>query len=431
MTKFTAHTLTTCVPISRSELFDDVTKSRNSDSDSRGLVDRLWIVSGHVFTSLENGHRLLTFDCKPVGQQHMGGYGNKTLDLTITDTVLLDILLTSAPTNAAFVVQQNGHVQFWQFTSSLQWSAVTEFDLCDMPGSSVTNVCLHLEHNMLFWCESINGMEATYRICRKALPEDILQLQKTVPASSVVLDRSPNCSVVPLHSGVILVPSNSKEQVRVCLFWKPSVMELVSIATIVGSSVRTQYDMRGPLSFSQVLHICLPDISQWRATDLPEDYGVKKDEDTGVVYLLHSDGQICRFHATNAEGDKKEPVSVDTMKISMPEKPLHTDNLSKAWSVHKNIIAIATSTNTVRFYNALEGNMIYEFALDEGTCLRSIAVVRSPAILVAMVTSAGVILIQGGKLTKKDSKQQVLPSDKYFQTDALQIAQLSQVPICT
>jgi hypothetical protein len=36
-------------------------------------------------------------------------------------------------------------------------------------------------------------------------------------------------------------------------------------------------------------------------------------------------------------------------------------------------------------------------------------------------------MLQGGKLPLKSSEQQVLPSDKHFQTDALRVALLSQV----
>lgn len=62
---------------------------------------------------------------------------------------------------------------------------------------------------------------------------------------------------------LVLVCIRYKEnQTRVCIFWRPSVLELVSIATIVGSTVRDQHDMRSPLTFSEVLLNCLSDLSQ-------------------------------------------------------------------------------------------------------------------------------------------------------------------------
>jgi hypothetical protein len=65
-------------------------------------------------------------------------------------------------------------VQCWQFLPSLQWSALTEFDLCKMPGSEVISVCFNDDGSCLYWCERLPGEDVTHRICSMALPEGVL-----------------------------------------------------------------------------------------------------------------------------------------------------------------------------------------------------------------------------------------------------------------
>ena len=48
------------------QLFEDVTNSGTSEP-----VDNVWIVPGHVFVSLRNSTKLITFDCKPVIYHHV------------------------------------------------------------------------------------------------------------------------------------------------------------------------------------------------------------------------------------------------------------------------------------------------------------------------------------------------------------------------
>ena len=58
------------------QLFDDVTHS-----NSTYPVHNVWIVPGHVFVTVGNGHKLITFDCKPVIHQHVS-----ILSLVVGDT---------------------------------------------------------------------------------------------------------------------------------------------------------------------------------------------------------------------------------------------------------------------------------------------------------------------------------------------------------
>ena len=47
-----------------------------------------------------------------------------------------------------------------------------------------------------------------------------------------------------------------------------------------------------------------------------------------------------------------------------------------------------------RLYSAVEGHLIHELEMEEGVSIQGLACVRSPTILVAMVTSTGVTVVQ-------------------------------------
>ncbi|XP_070196213.1 BLOC-2 complex member HPS6-like [Littorina saxatilis] len=416
MTKFTTHALTSCVPVCRSELLDEVTKTDNSEQ-----VSRVWIIPGHVFVAVRNATKLLTFDCKPV--IHHNSIGARTLDFPALTPSVVDIFMVQS-SHITYIVQQNGHVHCWHFTAEFQWSSITEFDLCENKDTEVISMCMHPEHNTLYWCEHRTGDQSVYRICSKILPQDVEELRKKKQkASCVIVEECPASDVLPLDNGVLIAPRYKQNQIRVCIFWRPSVLELVSVATVIGSKVRDLHDRRSPLLFSDVFLNCIADLSE--ASDTAADFGVKKDITSGKLVMLHSDGCVYSFQAKGAK-EEETSVSVSSIKISMPDQLLQCHHPPDAWSVNKNIIAIATQTNTVRLYDATEGHLIHELKMEGSVRIHSLATVHSSAILLGTVTTSGVTVVQGGKITKKAVENDTLPSDKHFQTDALQVALLTQ-----
>ncbi|XP_076440018.1 BLOC-2 complex member HPS6-like [Babylonia areolata] len=415
MTKFSARSLTSCVPICRSDLFEEVTQN-----DSGQQVSKVWMVPGHVFVAVENGRKLMTFDCKPATYQH--SIASSMLDFPALKPALLDIFISPLSSSIAYIIQQNGHVHCWQFTSTYQWSSLAEFDLCDDAGSEVTNICLHSKRHTFYWCELQAGQKSTYRICSSALPDSTVQMTKRSWTSEVILHDCPSSDLFPLDYGLLIVPRCMENESRVSIFWQPSILQMVSVVTVIGSSVTNHHDMRSPLVFSDVLLNNVADLSQVSAQGA--DLGAKQDHATGLIVLLQLDGTVQSFHVI--ESDMKQSIAIKCVKISMPDAILRTSHPRDAWNIHRDTIAIATHVNTVRLYSSTEGQLLHELELDIGISLQSLVCVRSPTVLVAMVTSAGVILVQGGKRTKRTNKEQCLPSDKHFQTDALQVAFLAQ-----
>ncbi|KAL8570700.1 hypothetical protein ACOMHN_039135 [Nucella lapillus] len=422
MTKFSPRTLTSCVPICRSDLFEEVTQR-----DPTHPVSRVWMSPGHVFVSVENGHKLLTFDCKPVMQQHSISSG--TLDFPALKPAILDIVISPLSSNIAYIVQRNGRVHCWQFSSTYQWSPVSEFDLCEVAGSEVTSVSLHPKRHALYWCERQPGQESLCRICSKALPQGGEEMTKQGQRREVVVQDCPAAGLLPLDYGLLIVPRNRltvcryrADQTRVSIFWQPSVLQMVSVVTIVGDRVRDHYDMRSPLVFSNVLINTLSDLSL--ASPQGADLGAKQDITTGRCVLLRLDGTLQSFGVI--ESHLRQSIAVHCVRIAMPESVLHTADPADAWSIHREVVAIATSLHTVRLYGATQGHLLHDLKLDLGACVQRLVQVRSPAVLVAMATSSGVIVVQGGKRITMPGKEQGLPGNKHFQTDALQVALLAQ-----
>ncbi|KAK7490423.1 hypothetical protein BaRGS_00018402 [Batillaria attramentaria] len=420
MTKFAARALPSCVPIGRTELFEEVTGRHTVEE-----LENVWIVPGHVFVTLSQGTKLLTFDCKPVTYQH--NIDSSTLDFPVLQPPVIDILMVPSMPNVAFVVQENGHVHCWQFSDTFQWSSLREFDLCGPQGSEsrkVLSVCLHPKLNSFFWCEQRSSEGSTqHAVCQRQLPDDIEQMKrKGVKKMHTILEQCLASEVVALGDGLLIVPWHNPEHTRVCVFWKPSVLDMASVTTIIGTAARELHDTRSPVDFPSVLMNCLPDLAQMSASD--GDHGVKKDVATGNAVLLHSDGTVQIFHFS--VGEERKPVRTEIVKISLEEPLPHRKGSGDVWCIHRSVLALTTVSTAVRLYSLPSGQLLREVEVDGGHIIRGLARVHSPIVTVALITDAGVSVVPGGKVHRTPKSQNGLPQEKQFQTDALQVALLSQ-----
>lgn len=141
-------------------------------------------------------------------------------------------------------------------------------------------VCVFLFYTFLFshrvsgmahWCGSRLLFWMPSQLCGSYLSEDHWHEENVVINASVLANNGYYVikniwlfsSILRIVTFLILMYiRHTENQRRVCIFWRPSVLELVSVATIIGSKVRDHHDMRGPLTFSDVLLNCLSDLSQ-------------------------------------------------------------------------------------------------------------------------------------------------------------------------
>lgn len=69
-------------------------------------------------------------------------------------------------------VQQNGLLQHWQYKADYTWKCVSENYICIYQSAEVTDVCLNVAQNALYWCEgrvSDTSERPIYCICKRLM----------------------------------------------------------------------------------------------------------------------------------------------------------------------------------------------------------------------------------------------------------------------
>ena len=92
----------------------------------------------------------------------------------ISENQVLTNISGSTLTVFQIQIQQNGVLQQWQYRPDSSWKFVSEQNILTSQGACVTDVCLNVAQNSLYWCEGSQtegGGRPMYCICKRQMSE--------------------------------------------------------------------------------------------------------------------------------------------------------------------------------------------------------------------------------------------------------------------
>lgn len=406
------------LPLCREEIFSEVVHSQ-----IYGHIYHIWQHPGHLFIAVNDGHRLFTFDCKPVTQQHAFDSGN--LDISSLPSPINNIFMTSDDTVA--IVCNSGHIYPCKFEKDSSWTRLTDYDLCSAPGSEVLSVSYSTSAKCLVWCEKLltsassqkadvqSAVPYVYRICKQ-----ILNAGSEV---DVILYNCPPFEIDALTEDLLFFTSRyDKDQVTVHAVYN---CKNHSLNLYIGEK-----NIEKPLSsylfatdFQEMAKSCLSNLVKCKTGT--GDLGVRADCFNKKVVVFSSTGELECFSCVKEKGDTCSwKVRKKTYNLSQHiNKFLRVEKCQ--WFFSRGCLGFIYQEKI--YIIELNGNTM-SCARDELQETQIAVPSHSPAFLAWILTSSGLWSLQSSE--KKNNKQEMLKGnlseEHMISTDIIHLANLHE-----
>ncbi|XP_041356712.1 uncharacterized protein LOC121373940 [Gigantopelta aegis] len=408
---FSSRNLTDVLPIFRNEIFEDVVLGNYGD------ICKVWLVPGHLLVSCDNGSKLHALDCVPANRHQNTtdqGPGFENLSPPV-----LDIIVSELYADVIFIVQQNGHVQCWQYTEYFSWDRLVDFDICNTTGTEVVSVCVHPTHNLMYWCErrTSNLTTPLYCVCKRSLPQDVYGLKKKDVGSAVaVVHNCPACDVFPVGNNLFISSRHPGDGVHVSLVINPDT-DLVSLFVGDSKLELNKFSSSHVVDLRAVLVQCLSAVT--KSNQLRGTVGVQFDPMSQTTAVVYEDGNVRLYHC---ETDKKTDVVVTSG--TLPHHPGEMD--TNRWFVTKHVIGVVDSS-TVRLFDVVKGCQLPEVTSPDGSDIEGIIVSTTSTVTAGFYTKTNFFLIQRDSHKDHPTDFSSISETQNFQTEALHIAYLIEI----
>lgn len=398
-----------------------------------GNVNRVWMGSGLIVVSTDGGQRLHTICTQPVSSLMSSSHWSISIQL---EQAVLDVLISSASGNSdiitnLYVVQSNGSVQCWQLgQENYAWKCIYRLSIqttgmrllspsdcvTEVPSSQsivLTNVCLLVDHNILFWCER-NGPRShrSHSIYKVQLPgcgDDINSLGKHIERTEI-LRNCPPCSLLTFKHSILIVPEEMMNgSAPFGIIYTP--ME-ESCTLIFGKKlVQHQVFVKSgePLSFKSLLMQYQKELRK-TMSQFPAVLGSVFHPVNNQLHIIHQGGQLVTWLEPTAATKEMQCRHLCNFRGVDPKAK---------WLLSYTYL-MATSANEARIWSLVTGESFPLMSIPErlGTF-----VLQNSMQLSGLFTKKNIFICQK---KAEEYKTDCLPQGNQYRTEALNVAALDQ-----
>ncbi|XP_005098444.1 uncharacterized protein LOC101847957 [Aplysia californica] len=421
------HDATSVLPLCREELFSELVHRR-----LYGDITQVWHHPGHIFITTNDGHKLFTFDCKPVTHQH--AFDSGTLDLSNIPSPIINIFM--AADNIAIIVCRSSHTYLFKFENDSTWSRLVELNI-----SSSSDPCELMsatyapKSRSLIWCEKqqtstspteLSEMPSspyTYRVCKKTFPAGFVNLNSSKgKESDIILHNCPPFDLETMTDDVVFLTTRyNKDQVTVYATFS---CKHYSLTLYIGNETvdKPLSSFLGPSDFQEMAMTQLSTLIKLEPGG--GDLGVQTDRSNKQAAALSSSGQLEIFTYSKVPGEPRAwKITRNVVDLSRAMEKLPVVE-KRQWFLCRACLGLVCQE---KLYIIPLKDQSVHCAYDGLSSPQDVITSNSPAYLAWILTSSSLVLLQSSdSKKKKETAGENLPEDNLLQTGILRLAHLHQ-----